>query len=106
MSKLIDRRGFGRVCAGLATVAVTTFARQTLAADLPPVDENGPQAQAVGPVPDHARRLMTTVKAYERATVRAALTGDRGDLVNALALNPLVPSHDLARKLVDALLPE
>jgi 6-phospho-beta-glucosidase len=70
------------------------------------VDRNGPRAEAVAPVPDHARELMTKVKTYERATVRAALTGDRGELVDALALNPLVRSHDHSRQLVDALLPE
>ncbi len=68
------------------------------------VDANGPQPQVVGPVPDHPRELMTTVKEYERATVRAALTGDRGDLVKALALNPLVPSTELAERLVTAML--
>jgi 6-phospho-beta-glucosidase len=68
------------------------------------VDANGPQPQFVAPVPDHPRELMTTVKAYERATVRAALTGDRSDLVDALALNPLIPSKDLAERLVAAML--
>jgi 6-phospho-beta-glucosidase len=68
------------------------------------VDGNGPQAQSVAPVPDHARDLITRVKTYERATVRAALTGERRDQVDALSLNPLVRSHDLAARLVDALL--
>jgi alpha-galactosidase/6-phospho-beta-glucosidase family protein len=36
--------------------------------------------------------------------VKAALTGDRDDLVEALALNPLVPSRDKAAQLVGALL--
>ena len=68
------------------------------------VDANGPQPQVVGPIPDHPRELMTTVKAYERATIHAALSGDREHLVNALALNPLVPSKDLSKRLVTALL--
>lgn len=68
------------------------------------VDKNGPRAETVAPVPDHPRELMTKVKIYERATIRATLTGDRGELVDALALNPLVRSHDHARTLVDGLL--
>ncbi len=68
------------------------------------VDANGPQPQIVGPVPDHPRELMTTVKAYERATIHAALTGDRSELVEALALNPLVPARDVAERLVAAML--
>ena len=68
------------------------------------VEANGPQPLSVEPMPDHPRELMTTVKTYERATVRAALTGDRSDLVGALALNPLIPATNLAERLVAAML--
>jgi 6-phospho-beta-glucosidase len=68
------------------------------------VDKDGPRPQIVGPIPDHPRELIEQVKRYERATVKAALTGDRGALIDALALNPLVPSRDKASQLVDALL--
>jgi 6-phospho-beta-glucosidase len=52
---------------------------------------------AVGPVPDHARALMETVKAVERTTIEAALTGSTSLAVKALALHPLVPSVTAAR---------
>ena len=68
------------------------------------VDANGPQPQIVGPIPDHPRELITKVKEYERATIKAALTGDRNELAEALALNPLVLSREKASRLVDALL--
>lgn len=68
------------------------------------VDANGPQPQLVGPIPDHPRELITRVKQYERATIRAALSGDRSELIEALALNPLVNSSDVAQRLVTALL--
>ena len=68
------------------------------------VDANGARPQIVGPIPDHPRELITRVKEYERATVNAALTGDRTELVEALALNPLVNSSDVAQRLVAALL--
>ena len=68
------------------------------------VDKDGPRPRPVAAVPAHARELMERVKAYERATVRATLTGERADLVNALALNPLVPTRELAGTLVTALL--
>lgn len=69
------------------------------------VDRLGPRAEPLDPVPDHARELMTRVKRYERATIRAALGGSRGELAAALALNPLVPSADRAAALVGALIP-
>ena len=68
------------------------------------VDASGPRPNAVGPIPDHPRELITTVKQYERATIDAALTGDRRQLANALALNPLLPSKDVAERLVAAML--
>ena len=52
---------------------------------------------AVGPVPDHARALIDTVKAVERTTIEAALTGSTALAVKALALHPLVPSVEAAR---------
>lgn len=69
------------------------------------VDAKGPHARQVAPVPAHARALIASVKAYERATVQAAITGTRDDRIAALALNPLVHDRALAERLVDALLP-
>jgi 6-phospho-beta-glucosidase len=68
------------------------------------VDANGPRPQVVGPIPAHPRELIEQVKRYESATVNAALTGDRRELAEALALNPLVPSTDVAKRLVAAML--
>ncbi len=68
------------------------------------VDQQGARPQSVGPIPDHPRELIEQVKIYERATVKAALTGDRDQLTAALALNPLVPSRAKAASLVDVLL--
>ncbi|MEW6323009.1 MAG: 6-phospho-beta-glucosidase [Acidobacteriota bacterium] len=64
----------------------------------------GPHAVDVPAVPDHARELMIAVKAYERAAVAAAVSGRIEDQIEALALNPLVPSLDAASALVHALL--
>ena len=62
----------------------------------------GPQPIAVGPVPDHARALVQSVKAVERATIEAAITGSTALAVKALALHPLVPSVNAARELFGA----
>jgi 6-phospho-beta-glucosidase len=69
------------------------------------VDASGPRARPIAPIPDHPRELIERVKKYERATVKAALTGNREALVDALALNPLVSSREQSAKLVAALLP-
>ena len=61
------------------------------------VGAGGARPLAVGPVPDHAEALIETVKAVERATIEAALTGSTELAVKALALHPLVPSVSAAR---------
>jgi 6-phospho-beta-glucosidase len=57
----------------------------------------GARPLAVGDVPDHARALIETIKAVERATIEAAVTGSTELAVKALALHPLVPSVAAAR---------
>ena len=64
------------------------------------VVDTGPQPLPVTDVPEVARTLIERVKIYERATIKAALTDKIPDLVDALALNPLVPSSDVAKELV------
>jgi 6-phospho-beta-glucosidase len=54
---------------------------------------------AVGDVPAHARALIETIKDVERTTIRAALEGSRALAVRALALHPLVPSVNVARRI-------
>lgn len=63
------------------------------------VSASGVRPLAVGPVPDHARALIETVKAVERTTIEAALTGSTSLAVKALALHPLVPSVAAAREI-------
>ena len=67
------------------------------------VDKDGPVPQLVGPIPDAPRELIERVKAYERATIHAALSGDREQLIDALALNPLVASRAQASQLAKAM---
>lgn len=56
---------------------------------------------AVGAIPDHSLGLMKQVKAYERLTIEAALTGSYDTALAALALHPLVPSHSVAQAILD-----
>ena len=67
------------------------------------VNANGALPLHAGPMPDAVRDLVVRVKAYERATVRAGLSGRREHAVEALALNPLVGDRERADTLVAAL---
>ncbi len=68
------------------------------------VNANGAHPLHVGPPPESVRGLLHRVKAYERATVEAALSGSRDQAIDALALNPLVNEKALAIRLAEALL--
>jgi hypothetical protein len=46
--------------------------------------------------------LVESIKEVERTTIAAALTGSRDLAVKALALHPLVPSVNTARRIFDA----
>jgi 6-phospho-beta-glucosidase len=59
---------------------------------------------AIGPVPLEAQALILAVRAAERIAIDAALTGSRQLAVKALALHPLVPSVDVATRILDGYL--
>jgi 6-phospho-beta-glucosidase len=56
------------------------------------------------PLPPEMLGLVEQVKAYERLTVQAAVSGDRDLALKALMANPLVPGYEVAGPLLDALL--
>jgi len=66
------------------------------------VGRNGATPLAVGEVPAHARALVEAVKAVERLTIRAARERSRSLALEAIALHPLVPSVNAARRILDA----
>lgn len=57
---------------------------------------------AIGDVPLECKGLISQVRAAERATIDAAVTGSRAQALRAFALHPLVPSVAVAEELLDA----
>lgn len=57
---------------------------------------DGPHPRPMGPMPGQVRDLAVRVKAYERQTVAAALTGSWQTAVEALRAHPLLPSPAVA----------
>jgi len=64
------------------------------------VDANGVHPMTTDQPDLHQIGLMSQVKAVERHTIAAALTGSRAEAVKAFALHPLVDSVSVARDLV------
>ncbi|MFC5403499.1 6-phospho-beta-glucosidase [Cohnella soli] len=68
------------------------------------VTGQGPLPLPVTKVPEHAKGLIAAVKTYERLTIEAAITGDRGIALQAMVAHPLVPSVRVAKILLDEML--
>jgi 6-phospho-beta-glucosidase len=68
------------------------------------IDRDGAHPLPQAPLSPAQAALVLRVKAFERLTVRAALTGDRSIAREALALNPLAGGPTLSTELLDAIL--
>jgi 6-phospho-beta-glucosidase len=64
------------------------------------VDANGAHPLATGPVRSDQLALIHAVKAVDRSTIEAALTGSRSAALRAVALHPLVDSVAAAERVL------
>jgi 6-phospho-beta-glucosidase len=99
--------------AGTGDVQVVDLRNQGALPDLPDdavveiparIDRDGAHPLPLGPLPPVLLGLIQQMKAYERLTVAAATSGDRGLALEALLANPLVRDYQVAAPLLDALL--
>jgi 6-phospho-beta-glucosidase len=60
----------------------------------------------VGRLPPQILGLLQLVKSFERLTILAAVHGDRDAALQALTMNPLVPSIGVADKILRDILRE
>jgi 6-phospho-beta-glucosidase len=65
------------------------------------VDANGVHPLSTAPPDLHQLGMMQQLKAVERATIRAAITGSRADAELAFGMHPLVRSLDVSAQLVE-----
>jgi 6-phospho-beta-glucosidase len=68
------------------------------------IDRDGAHPLGLEPLAPEMRALVQHVKAYERLTIDAAMSGNRNTALRALLSNPLVGEWDIAVPLLDALL--
>lgn len=70
------------------------------------IDKRGAHPIQIGHVPAKIRGLMQIVKAYEELTIEAAVKGDYYTALQALTIHPLIPSSEIAKKILDEILKE
>ncbi|MBN2152934.1 MAG: hypothetical protein JW839_15895 [Candidatus Lokiarchaeota archaeon] len=68
------------------------------------VDKNGPRLDKVGELPRGIANLLQQQAAIQDLVVEAAITGDYNTAVQALTVDPTVPSPQVARNLLDEML--
>lgn len=68
------------------------------------IDKTGATPLNIGTMPVTISGLVHHAKSYEILTAKAAVSGDYGMALKALAANPLVPSIAIAKKLLDDIL--
>lgn len=65
---------------------------------------HGPVPHTFGSFPDEEKGLLQLMKSMERLTIKAAVTGDRGTLLQAFTINPLIVSGEEAETVMNELL--
>lgn len=65
------------------------------------ITKEGPKPLSVGYLPVAVSGLVTEIKAFEILAAKAAVEGDYNAALQALCINPLIPSDDLAKTILD-----
>ena len=68
------------------------------------ITKEGPRPITVGHLPVGVEGLVSQIKSFEKLVAKAAITGDYNLALQAMTINPLVPSDDMAKILLDELL--
>ena len=68
------------------------------------ITKEGPKPLSVGYLPVAVSGLVTEIKSFEILAEKAAVEGDYNAALQALCINPLIPSDDLAKTILDEMM--
>ena len=68
------------------------------------ITSDGPKPLSIGYLPEAADGLVRDIKTFEKLAAKAAVYGDYNSALLALCINPLIPSDDLAKIILDEML--
>lgn len=68
------------------------------------ITKNGPKPLSIGYLPDVVDGLVSQIKSFEMLAAKAAVYGDYNVAYLALCINPLIPSDDLAKTILDEMM--
>lgn len=68
------------------------------------ITKEGPKPLSIGYLPVAVSGLVNEIKAFEILAAKAAVEGDYNAALQALCINPLIPSDDLAKTILDEMM--
>lgn len=68
------------------------------------ITKEGPKPLSIGYLPVAVSGLVAEIKAFEILAAKAAVEGDYNAALQALCINPLIPSDDLAKAILDEMI--
>lgn len=68
------------------------------------ITKTGPKPLSIGYLPESVHGLVSQIKSFELLAAKAAVYGDYDSALLALCINPLIPSDDLAKIILDEML--
>lgn len=68
------------------------------------ITKDGPKPITMGELPVAVNGLVQQIKSFERLAIDAAVTGDYATALTAMTINPLVPSDQLGKIILDEML--
>src|SRR5699024_8448635 len=68
------------------------------------ITKDGPIPLTVGDLPVAVSGLVQSIKSFERVTSEAAVSGSYRKALLAMTINPLVPSDEVAKQILDEML--
>ncbi|MPQ44894.1 6-phospho-beta-glucosidase [Clostridium tarantellae] len=68
------------------------------------ITKEGPRPLTMGHLPIAVRGLIQQIKSFEILAAKAAVKGDYNSALQALVINPLIPSDDLAKEILDEMM--
>ena len=104
INSIYNDKGDVQVVNTLNNGAIRDFREDSAAEMSCVITKEGPKPLSVGYLPVAVSGLVAEIKAFEILAAKAAVEGDYNAALQALCINPLIPSDDLAKTILDEMI--
>ena len=104
INSIYNDKGDVQVVNTLNNGAIRDFREDSAAEMSCVITKEGPKPLSVGYLPVAVSGLVAEIKAFEILAAKAAVEGDYNAALQALCINPLIPSDDLAKIILDEMI--